>query len=352
MSIVVRQRAVATKPLLLLTETQLIHQSGFDLDNWEKIAKETNETRCTSTVMLSFARIQFRKPCTKAFISAWKRLKSSAQLKELTRRRAGSGENTQERRRCRMFVNYFQCFYEMILKAVKLAYQGETYGDRAQVLARALRHVALKIIEEIQKTSSSSSSSSSSCRYLAIDIETSGNTGVPQDFPTQISVFECGGVDGIANNKLLYDSFVCGSSVLSTKSQELTKTTVDFLNKNGKSLDTVLADLDACLQDNDVLVFHNASYDWDTVLKNHARVWCNNLTDERRGVKITCTCKGPLHYSSWSSSESRSKWLNLSELCDRFGVCVDDPERMHTSSYDAHLLACCVQKALSQGLCV
>lgn len=127
----------------------------------------------------------------------------------------------------------------------------------------------------------------------------------------------------------------------------MTQLSTDVLNKEGKCPTDVFRDVAAYLRDDDVLVFHNSSYDWDTVLKTHAESWCNDLVT--RGILVTFSCQGPLLYSS-----EAKKSPSLTELCLRFGVSIDNNhhERLHSSSYDAQLLARCVQKAMSFGICV
>ena len=185
-------------------------------------------------------------------------------------------------------------------------------------------------------------------RYLCLDFETNGfplkgaafkDWTLPfSSYPVQLSVHAV--EDGEVSQ--LYDTVIRGVTSRAPWAQANIRLSLAEIAA-GKPFETMISDLAGLMQEGDVLVAHNASFDLDTCIGRTAMKLkmdtpaLRSILAAPRFCTMRCAyCKGAF-----------KKAPKLQELCDHFQV---ELVNAHDAAADSLALAKCVAEALRRGV--
>jgi len=191
-------------------------------------------------------------------------------------------------------------------------------------------------------------------RYLCIDFETNGfsdskgefsreNWTLPfSSFPTQVSVDVVEG--GVVEH--VYDTVICGATGLSKWAKTNVNLTLEEIAK-GKPFGNVVKDLAALMDDNTVVVAHNANFDLGMALKRTAAKLGIDDKSIDKILKLPAKQRLCTMRCAYSKAVFGKQLPKLIDLCAHFGVELRDA---HDARADSFALAQCVAVAWRRGV--
>lgn len=189
-------------------------------------------------------------------------------------------------------------------------------------------------------------------KYLVLDTETNGiGTFRP---PTQSLVQ----ISWIRENGTEYDYLIKGATAISDSPTYPCKhITVERLNAEGVSFADVWPQLRKDIEDVDVVVIHNASFDMGIILREMSLAKLPRSEREwLRSQKVCCTMKKSENYcalpkTGYAKKWPGFKWPKLEELYTKlFNEAITDRFTLHNSLDDCRVLKLCYEKGQEVGI--
>ena len=183
--------------------------------------------------------------------------------------------------------------------------------------------------------------------FLILDIETNGigSFRPPQQTPIQVS-FQHIDIDGNVLNS--YSEFIKGVNRIQWGgSIGECPWNVDFVNKNGVTINSCIRAIKSCINKDTIIIGHNIDFDVTTLMNAfHSKTI---TTTPRFCTMRTTTAFCKIKKQGYSSKYGGYKWPKLEELSRVLSIPVDR-DSFHDSKYDVEITKQCFLKLLNKSI--
>ena len=183
--------------------------------------------------------------------------------------------------------------------------------------------------------------------YLILDIETNGigSFRPPRQTPIQVSFQQ---IDADSNVVKYYSEFIKGvDNIKWGGSIGECPWSVEFVNKNGVSVNSCIKSIEECIDSNTVIVGHNIDFDVGSLMNSSPNETISNTPRFCTMKSTTGFCK--IKKTGWGSKYGGYKWPKLAELANTLHINIEN-EKFHDSKYDVEITKKCFIELLKKNI--